>query len=231
MEKLFDFLSLEPEIKTTATPKPFPENISSVEFRNISFTYPGADKPSVNHFSLTARKGEICRIEGPNGFGKTTLVKLLLRLYDPQEGGIYINGTDIRDFDVNELRHAISPVFQNVIMYMFSVRENIVFGDYGAGMDEDRLLKAAKSSDADGFISRLPQGYDTPLGRDFDNGEELSMGQCQRLAIARQFYSNAPIYVFDEPTAWMDKKTRELFHQTLESIRGEKVIFMISHIQ
>ena len=231
MEKLFDFLSLEPEIKTTATPKPFPENISSVEFRNISFTYPGADKPSVNHFSLTARKGEICRIEGPNGFGKTTLVKLLLRLYDPQEGGIYINGTDIRDFDVNELRHAISPVFQNVIMYMFSVRENIVFGDYGAGMDEDRLLRAAKSSDADGFISRLPQGYDTPLGRDFDNGEELSMGQCQRLAIARQFYSNAPIYVFDEPTAWMDKKTRELFHQTLESIRGEKVIFMISHIQ
>lgn len=231
VSNLFEFLDLKPDIVDDADPLPFPEKIESVSFENIRFSYPNSSRPVFDGYSLTARRGEITKIEGSNGFGKTTLVKLLFRMYDPSSGAVKINGIDIRRFKVKDLRTNISAAFQQVIIYWFSVRENIEFGDIEHPADEERFKRAVEISGIDEFVSKYPYGYDTLLGREFYNGEEPSMGQSQRIEIARQMYSNAPILVFDEPTSWMDVRSRELFIQHLEQLKNDKVILFISHIQ
>ena len=201
-----------------------------MEFRDITFRYPDMDRDVLCHYSLTARAGEVTRIEGENGFGKTTLLKLLLRLYEPDAGTVLVNGVDIRRYDVVQLRHGIGAVFQDFVHFFCTVEENITFGDV-ARPDHDRAVRAATMAGADSFIERLPQGYGTMLGRMFDGGEDLSMGQWQRIALARQLYSDAPVLIFDEPTAWMDVTTRAHFDQTLQTLLKEnKVIILIKHI-
>jgi len=227
---LFEFLDLQPQIVSPADPLPFPEKVGRVEFRDITFRYPDMDRDVLTHFSLTAEAGQVTLIEGQNGFGKTTLLKLLLRLYDPQQGAVLIDGVDIRRFDVGRLRHGISAIFQDYVRFYCTAEENIAFGDI-AHPDRARVEKAARRAGADKIIQRLSKGYDTPLGRLFDDGEELSMGQWQRIALARQLYSDAPVLMFDEPTAWMDLASRELFYQTLEELKAEgRVIILIKHI-
>ena len=186
-------------------------------------------QPVLSHFSLTAKRGAVTLIEGENGRGKTTMLKLLLRLYDPQEGSIRINDTDIRRFDVSELRHNISVIFQDYVQFCFTARENITFGDIKCADDARRLAEAMQMADAETVVSQLGKGLDTPLGRQFDGGEELSMGQGQRIALARQLYSNAQILLFDEPTAWMDPDARNRFSQTLTTLTPDHIILLVQH--
>lgn len=228
IKNLFEFLELEPEIKSPASPRPFPARVESVEFDDITFSYPGLNRPVLSHFTMRARYGEVTHLTGENGFGKTTLLKLLMRLYDPQKGAVRINGVDIREYDLGELRHNISTIFQEHVHFFFTARENIIFGDIKNGEDARRLADALRMADAEEVCSRLSKGLDTQLGRQF-NGEELSMGQWQRLSLARQLYSQAPILLFDEPTAWMDAQAREEFGRTVEALKGNHLIILVTH--
>ncbi len=227
---LFEFLDLKPAIVNAEDAISFPTRVESVEFRDITFRYPKMERDVLSHFSLTARAGEVTQIEGENGFGKTTLLKLLLRLYDTDQGAVLINGVDVRRYDLKGLRHGIGAIFQDYVRFYCTAEENIMFGDIGH-YDRERVRQVAHLSGADKFIEKLPQGYDTMLGRMFDGGEELSMGQWQRIALARQLYGDAPVLVFDEPTAWMDVPSRDRFYETLEALQKQnKVIILIKHV-
>lgn len=246
---LFDFLDFKPQITSPANPLPMPDKIETIEFRDVTFRYPDMQRDLLQHYSLTAHVGHITRIQGQNGFGKSTLVKLLLRLYDPQQGSVLINGIDIRNLDLRQLRSAVGVLFQDFGRYALTAAENIAFGDsegvnavmrdsdstdtsthlHHKALIDDRIRHAATLANAHSFISQLPENYNNMLGRTFDRGAELSMGQWQRLAIARLLYTDAPILVLDEPMAWMDIPTRQLFNDTLEKINPDKIIIIITH--
>ena len=227
---LFEFLDLEPTIVSPKDAKPFPEKVETVEFRDITFRYPKMERDVLSHFNLMAKAGEVTQIEGENGFGKTTVLKLLLRLYDTDQGAVLINGVNVKEYDLQGLRHGIGAIFQDYVRFYCTAEENIAFGDVEKH-DPERVRYVAKLAGADKIIAKLPKGYDTPLGRMFDGGEELSMGQWQRIALARQLYSDAPVLIFDEPTAWMDVPSRDKFYKTLEMMKNNnKVIILIKHI-
>lgn len=230
VSNLFDFLAINPVITSPAQPVPFPEKVESVEFSHIAFTYPGSGNPVFTDYSLTASKGSITRIEGENGFGKTTLVKLLLRLYDPQGGAVLINGIDIRKFSLRDLRKGVSAVFQEFVRYYLTFAENISLGDVDAPRDEQKIERSIRLASLSDVVKSLPRGKETPLGRAFDGGVELSMGQRQRLAIARELYSDSQVLLFDEPLAWMDVNSRSEFMKTLSSMSEERVVILISHL-
>lgn len=230
ISNLYDFLKLEPKITSPQEPVEFPQKVESVEFRNVSFAYPDMKSLVLDHFCFTAKLGEIAHLQGENGYGKSTALKLLLRLYDPLEGSILINGIDIRKFDLNALRRGVSAIFQDHVRFYFTAKENIEFGDLSNPDDTARMEESLRLSEAKPVIEHLTKGLNTPLGRMFDNGEELSMGQWQRIALARQLYSNSPILVFDEPTAWMDRAAREQFMSHLEEIKSQHLVILIAHI-
>ncbi len=246
---LFDFLDFKPQITSPANPLPMPDKIETIEFRDVTFRYPDMQRDLLQHYSLTAHVGHITRIQGQNGFGKSTLVKLLLRLYDPQQGSVLINGIDIRNLDLRQLRSAVGVLFQDFGRYALTAAENIAFGDsecvnavmrdcvstdtlthsHDKALIDDRIKHAATLANAHSFISQLPENYNNMLGRTFDRGAELSMGQWQRLAIARLLYTDAPILVLDEPMAWMDIPTRQPFIDTIEKLSHNKIIIIITH--
>ena len=225
---LFEFLTLDPTIVVPSNPVKMPEEIVEVEFHNITFRYPDMDRDVLRNFSLRARKGEITRIDGHNGYGKSTLVKLLLRLYDPDEGTVLVNGIDIRRFDPRQLRSRIGVLFQDFARYYCTVGENVAFGGGGGEVDVSQALEL---SGANEVVERLPQGTDTLLGRLFDGGSELSMGQWQRVALARALASDAPILLFDEPSAWLDHHARKTLDETLHKLKEDKIIIIITHSQ
>jgi len=225
---LFEFLELQPTILPPAEPLPVPADIHEVEFRDITFRYPDMDRDVLSHFSLRARKGGIVRIDGRNGFGKSTLIKLLLRLYDPQQGQVLVDGIDIRRFDPAELRSRMGVLFQDFLRFSLTVEENIALGDVQGRPD---IHSALGLSGADEFVSRLPQGEHTLLGRLFDGGSELSMGQWQRIALARALASNAPVLLLDEPTAWLDADARRHLQQTLQQLQPDRIIILVTHSQ
>ena len=225
---LFEFLELEPAIKAPAEPLPVPDDIREVEFCNVSFRYPDMDRDVLSGFSLRAERGEVVRIDGRNGFGKSTLVKLLLRLYDPQQGSILLNGIDIRRFDPAELRASMGVLFQDFARYFLSVEDNVGFGGAGEEASVDRALAL---SGAAAFVDALPRGRKTQLGRMFDGGAELSMGQWQRLALARALDADAPVLVLDEPTAWLDIEARQQLAETIRNLQSQKIVILITHSQ
>lgn len=231
INNLFEFLNLKPSIVSPQNPPPFPTRVDEVSFDDVTFSYPDMKQPVLSHFSLTARRGEVTLIEGENGRGKTTMLKLMLRLYDPQQGAVRINGIDIRRFDVAELRKGISVIFQDYVQFFFTARQNITFGDIDNADDTRRLADAIRLANADTVVDHLGKGLDTQLGRQFAGGEELSMGQWQRIALARQLYSQAQVLLFDEPTAWMDAAARSNFKQTLDNLRPDHIILLVQHSQ
>lgn len=231
INNLFEFLNLKPSIVSPQKPLPLPTRVDEVSFDDVTFSYPDMKQPVLSHFSLTARRGEVTLIEGENGRGKTTMLKLMLRLYDPQQGAVRINGIDIRRFDVAELRKGISVIFQDYVQFFFTARQNITFGDIDNADDARRLADAIRLANADTVVDHLGKGLDTQLGRQFAGGEELSMGQWQRIALARQLYSQAQVLLFDEPTAWMDAAARSNFRQTLDNLRPDHIILLVQHSQ
>jgi ATP-binding cassette subfamily B protein len=179
--------------------------------------------------SLRIRPAEVVALVGENGSGKTTLVKLLCRLYDPLEGSITLDGTDLREFETTALRREMSVIFQDYAHYNLTVRENIWFGNVELPADDFAIAEAARQAGADQVVQRLPRGYDTVLGKWFEEGEELSIGEWQKVALARAFLRNAQIIVLDEPTSAMDAKAEyEVFERFRSLLRGRAAI-LISH--
>ena len=202
----------------------------TIELRNVSFRYPGTEKMVIRNVNLTLREGETAVLVGLNGAGKTTLIKLITRLYDPTEGEIYLDGRDIRDYDLNELYRMFGIIFQDFGKYAVSVKENIAFGDIQKGAIDEDVAIAAKQSNADVFIDKLPDGYDTPLMRYFeDDGIELSIGQWQKLSIARAFYSDSDILILDEPTASLDPMAEQEIFDQFDALRRDKTTIFVSH--
>jgi ATP-binding cassette subfamily B protein len=200
-----------------------------IEFRGVGFRYPGNDEWALRGVDLTIRPGEKVALVGHNGAGKTTLIKLLSRLYDPTEGCILIDGIDIRDLEPLELQQRIGVIFQDFVRYHLPVRENIGFGQINAMDDPERIAAAARKSGADAVIEDLPAGYDTMLGRWFSDGHELSLGQWQKIALARAFMREAEILVLDEPTASVDAQTEYEIFQHFKELTDGKMAILISH--
>ena len=229
VNNLIDFMKEEPRVvpivKEPIAPKRGVNH--KIELRNLSFRYPGTDKYVLRNLNLTLDGGESDVLVGLNGAGKTTLIKLLTRLYDPTEGEILLDGVDIREYDVAAL---FGIVFQDFGRYAETTEEYIHLGDSMREIEENEIKSAANHAGADGFITRLPLGYETPLTRMFeDDGIELSGGQWQKLSVARAFYKNSDILILDEPTASLDAiAEREIFDRLTELSHNQLTIF-VSH--
>ena len=202
----------------------------TIEFSHVSFRYPGAAQEVLHDVSFIIHPGQTLALVGLNGAGKTTLIKLLTRLYDPTEGCILLDGHDLRDYDLNDLYAAFGIIFQDFGRYAVSVEENIRYGDVHKEAGMDVVRAAARQSAASEYIDRLPEGYDTPLMRIFEaNGTELSIGQWQKLAIARAFYADSEILILDEPTASLDPLAEQEIFNQFDALRSQKTTIFVSH--
>jgi ATP-binding cassette subfamily B protein len=230
LSNIYEFLDLEPTIDKPQVTKPVSKPmVAGVRFQNVSFQYPGTERKALNNINLSISPQEVIAVVGENGSGKTTLVKLLCRLYDPTEGCITFDGTDYHEIDPNELRREISVVFQDHAHYQLSARENIWFGNIDLPLDDPRIINAAEMSGASVPIHKLSNGYDTILGKWFDDGEELSIGEWQKVALARAFLRDSQILILDEPSSAMDAKAElHMFNQFRELAKGKATV-LISH--
>ena len=202
----------------------------TIEFQDVSFRYPGMDKDVLQHISFTIPAGQTLAIVGLNGAGKTTLIKLLTRLYDPTAGKILLDGRDIKEYDLQSLYRAFGIIFQDFGKYAVSVEENIRFGDVHKKADMEAVRNAAEQSAAKDYIEKLSDGYQTPLMRIFEkNGTELSIGQWQKLAIARAFYADSDILILDEPTASLDAIAEQEIFSQFDRLREDKTTIFVSH--
>jgi len=200
-----------------------------IRFENVTFAYPGAEKPALTDLSFTVRVGETLAVVGRNGAGKTTLFKLICRLYDPNEGRILIDGIDIRDFDPNDLRKQVGAMFQDYVTYQATASENIGLGNVPDIGDREAIERAGKQAGADELISGLPEGYDTALGKWFDAGVNLSGGEWQKVALARAFMRDAKILLLDEPTSALDAQAEYDLFERLHSLTKGRTAVYISH--
>ena len=230
LKVLFELLDFEPRINAPEHPRPIRRPFQQgIEFRNVTYAYEGQDQPALQDVSFTIEPGETVAIVGHNGAGKTTLVKLLARLYDPQSGQVLIDGHDVREYDPDALRSEFGVLFQDYVSYQFTARENIGIGRAERLEDAPAIASAATKSGAAPVIERLPEGYDTVLGKWFDGGVNLSGGEWQKVALGRAFMREAQILILDEPSAALDAKAEyELFSRLQELAHGRTALF-ISH--
>jgi ATP-binding cassette subfamily B protein len=230
LTNFYKFMDLKPKVQVPVNPTPTPTRISrGVEFRDVHFTYPSDSRRVLEAVNLSIAPGQVIALVGANGSGKTTLVKLLCRLYDPDSGGITVDGTDLRRLDPIEWRRKISVILQDYVQYGMTAWENIWMGDAEREPDRSRITRAAELSGADSAIRRLPQGYDTPLGFQFKRGRELSIGEWQKVALARAFLRDSELVVLDEPTSSLDPLAEaEVFDHFRRAIRGRSAV-LISH--
>lgn len=202
----------------------------TVEFRNVSFRYPGTQRDVLKNVSFTVAPGQTLALVGLNGAGKTTLIKLLTRLYDPTAGEILLDGKNLKCYDVKSLYRTFGIIFQDFGKYALSVRDNVRLGDIHRQVSREDIEYACRQSTSDAYISRLPDGYDTPLMRIFEpNGLELSIGQWQKLAIARAFYADSDIMILDEPTASLDPMAEQEIFNQFDRLRNNKTTVFVSH--
>lgn len=231
IDNVIAFMQEEKTVVATATPAALPvRGAHTIEFSHVSFAYPGTDRLVIDDVSFTLKSGEIAVLVGLNGAGKTTLIKLLTRLYDPTAGRILLDGRDIRDYEPEALYRLFGIIFQDFGKYAVTAKENIAFGDTDREIDDAAAETAARESGAHDFIKDLPNGYDTPLTRLFEEGGvEPSIGQWQKLAIARAFYKDSDILILDEPTASLDPMAEaEVFSQFARLGRDRLTVF-VSH--
>lgn len=201
----------------------------TVRIDNVWFKYPGSDSFILKGLDLEVERGKSLAIVGRNGCGKTTLVKLLCRLYDPQEGAIYYDGLDIRDIRIEDLRSSVGVIFQDFMRYHLSVKDNIALKELADGEPPRAVCEAAATAGADAFIKSLPGGYETLLGKQFPGGVELSGGQWQRLALARAFFRDAGMLILDEPTASLDIATEARIYARFRAMTEGRTALLISH--
>jgi ATP-binding cassette subfamily B protein len=229
LSTLYEYLETPVETRIgTIVRGPLPND--GIRFENVSFTYPGADQPTLVDVSLHIRPGESLALVGENGSGKTTLIKLLTRLYPPTSGRILLDGQDLRDWDEPALRDRIGVIFQDFTRYQLMLGENVGAGDVQHFSDEERWRDASEKGMAAPIVAELPQGYRTPLGKWFNDGRELSGGQWQKIALSRAFMrSRADILVLDEPTAAMDAGAEATIFQHFRSLTEGRIAILISH--
>jgi ATP-binding cassette, subfamily B, bacterial len=230
LKDLFDFFEIQPTIHALPGSLPAPRPIrDGFVFENVTFAYPGGARPVVQKINFRLEAGEKVALIGQNGAGKTTLVKLIARLYDPTEGRITLDGVDLRDYDVEDLRREIGVIFQDYMRYDAIVRENIGFGNIAALGEERRIRDAAFKSLAQSVIEKLAGGIDQMVGRRFEGGVDLSGGEWQKLALARAYMRDAQLIILDEPTATLDARAEyEVFLRFADLTRGKSAV-LISH--
>ena len=227
---LFHFLDLKPTLEEPPDPLPAPaEIVSGVRFRGVRFQYPGSDREAIDDLDLYLPANKITAIVGPNGAGKSTLIKLLARYYDPVSGSIEIDGIDLRDMRIADLRAAISILFQVPVRYDASARENIEIGESAIPSDFLRTRSAAMAAGIDPAIAGLPSGYDTLLGKSFENGCELSTGEWQRVALARALLRESPLVLMDEPTSAMDSWAEADWYERIRTATRGRTVLIITH--
>ncbi len=235
IDNLISFMNEKPTIVPLLAERAEPRRVNhhtghTIEFKNVSFVYPGTERKVINNVNFVLEPGDTCVLVGLNGAGKTTLIKLLTRLYDPTEGVILLDGHDIREYAVEDLYSMFGIIFQDFGKYAVNVRENIRFGQLERDAGEEDVVLAAEQSSAAQFINDLPDKYDTPLMRYFEeNGIELSIGQWQKLSIARAFYSDSDVIILDEPTASLDAIAEQEIYNQFDRLRKDKTTIFVSH--
>jgi len=229
LSNLTEYLEHEvPELTGDKTLGPDPDD--GIRFENVSFYYPGAVTPALRNVSLHIKPGESLAIVGENGSGKTTLIKLLSRLYQPTAGAIYLEGLNLKEWDIDALRRKIGVIFQDFARYQMIVGENIGIGDVTDIEETERIEEAARKGMADEFVKDLPQAYDTQLGTWFKDGKELSGGQWQKIALSRAFMrSKADILILDEPTAAIDARAEAEIFAHFRDLTASRISIIISH--
>ncbi len=227
---LLAFFEMQPTIQSKPNALPAPRPIvRGFEFRNVSFNYPGSPRLILNGLNFHLHPGERVALIGENGQGKTTIVKLITRLYDPTEGQILLDGIDLREYSLEDLYREIGVIFQDFMRYEMTARENIAVGQIDELSNLKLLQTASRKSLADEVIAKLPLQYDQMLGRRFEQGVDLSGGEWQKIALARAYLRNAQLLILDEPTAALDAKSEfEVFHRFAELTTGKMALF-ISH--
>jgi ATP-binding cassette subfamily B protein len=227
---LYDLLERQPKIDAPENPipvrRPFQKGI---EFRHVSYKYPDRDVPALDDVSFTIEPGQTVALVGRNGAGKSTIVKMLGRLYDPDEGQILIDGHDVREYDPQELRREIGVMFQDFAAYQVSAGENIGVGNVEHATDDDAIVSAAERAGADDVVRKLPNSYDTTLGKWFEGGHQLSGGEWQKIALARAFMRDAQILILDEPTAALDAQAEHDLFARIKDLTKGKMALYISH--
>jgi len=226
----FKFINLKPAIKKpekgiALDPKITPE----ISFNNVTFSYPGTNTVVLNNFSLKIAPGEKIALVGVNGAGKTTIVKLLCRFYDPDKGNITIGGYDIKEIDLESWYYQLGAIFQEYSQYHFTVKEAIAIGRTGEKSSLEKVKEAAKAAEADIFIEEWEKSYDQLLGKAFTEGKEPSIGQWQKLALARTFYRNPRVMILDEPTSSIDAEAESKIFEKLEKLPSDRTVILISH--
>jgi len=227
---LLAFFAMEPTIrsKPNALPAPRPM-VRGIEFRDVSFRYPGTSRMILDHLNFCLHTGERVALIGENGQGKTTIVKLITRLYDPTEGQILLDGVDLREYDLDDLYREIGVIFQDFMRYEMTARENIAVGRIEERENISLLETSARKSLADSVLRHLPRGYDQMLGKRFEQGVDLSGGEWQKIALARAYLRDAQLLILDEPTAALDARSEyEVFRRFSELTAGKTAMF-ISH--
>lgn len=227
---LLAFFDMKPAVASKENGLPVPSPFArGFEFRNVSFVYPGTDRRVLSDFNFTLRPGERVALIGENGQGKTTVVKLITRLYDPTEGQILLDGIDLREYDLADLHAEIGVIFQDFMRYEMTARENIAVGRVEIPHTQNEIGQAAEKSLASDVIARLHGGYDQMLGRRFETGVDLSGGEWQKLALARAYLRDAQLLILDEPTAALDARSElQVFERFAELTQG-KMALLISH--
>ena len=221
--RVFDILDADSQVQEAPDAKELTHCNGEITFQNVSFRY-NEEEPVLDHVSFTAHPGEMVAIVGPTGVGKTTILSLLERFYDPQEGQVLLDGNDVRTLTYKSLRGQISMVLQDTFLFDATIAENIAYGMPGATLEE--IQSAARAAHADGFIEAMPEGYQTRVG---ERGARLSGGQKQRIAIARAVLRNTPVLVLDEATSAVDTETEREIQAAIQQLAGTRTILVIAH--
>ncbi len=230
LQDLFDFFAIKPNISDGASARNLPKAIQKgIEFVNVSFKYDGAENYAIRNLSFKINPGEKIALVGENGAGKTTIVKLLSRLYDPSEGEILIDGINIKDYKINDLRNAVGVIFQDYQKLQMSIRENIAVGNIAQLDNQPRIESAAYKSLAKEVVDGFEIGYDQILGKRFKTGVELSGGQWQKIAIARAYMRDSQILILDEPTSALDARAEHQVFLRFAELIEDKIAVLISH--
>lgn len=229
LSTLFDFINLQPQIKQIENPVKFPKLKKGIKVENITFRYENGLKTVLKDVSFSAKPGETVLITGKNGAGKTTFINVLCRMYECTSGSITFDDIDIKDLDINSFHKNIGIIYQDYCKYDLSLKDNIIYGDIERNNNLDRVDLVAELSGAKQFIDDYPLKYETIVGKHFKDGEELSIGQWQKIALARAFYSDAQIIILDEPTSSIDLMTENNFFENLQKHVKDKIVIIIGH--
>lgn len=229
MQKFFGFLALEPKIQSGKKKLSVKETNFEIVFNNISFKYPNSEKYVLKNVNFTLNIGEKIGIVGENGAGKSTIVKLITRLYEPTSGKILLNGEDISKYDLKSYRENIAIVFQDFSKYQLTMKENIVLSKLEDINRSEKLQKVIDKTQLSGLVDSFPNGLDQMISKSFENGTDLSGGQWQKLAIARAYFRDAPFIILDEPSASLDARNEHKLLESFIALASNKTLMLITH--